>query len=154
MSAGNPYFAAQDRIRALIAGAPYFVTPPLAPGQIITEIPADLQYWTDQNLQALDFGVTIETAKGESDVSSYAALQERAEFVVSIVHNPQNDPAHNVLDALWAIVSAVHGQPVMYPPRSAPTDFDFFRVLGHLKVGTSDTKSVHELRIAAGLRLF
>lgn len=148
----NPFFSLQSRIRDLLAAAEYFAG--LREGQLLTEEVGNLANQVETVLIPLGFGVVITTAAGKPIESSYEALVTLEDLNVSITHNPQNDPAHNLTDALFAAVDAIHGASVQATPPAAARPHDFFAIVGHQKrLDGPQGCGVHELHVQAGLRL-
>lgn len=151
MSETNPFFAAQERQRLLIQAAPYFAG--LRADQILTQQPGDLQFLSEEHLLQLDFGVVITTGSGKPLESSYEALLSMEESALTIIHTPLVDGRHNALEALFAIIRAVHGAPVVLPAPAAPRDFDCFAFVSHQRMESAVDKQIHEVRFRYGLRL-
>jgi hypothetical protein len=154
MPTPNPFFALQERLAALVAAASYFAG--LSPAQILTEKIAGLEFQVENSLLPLGFGVVITTASGKAmeGAGDYEALVTLEDLNVSIVHNPQTDPAHSALDALAAALAAIHGQSVQPTAPPAQRPHDFFRVTGHQRrVDAPANCTVHEIYVTAGLRL-
>ena len=152
MPTTNPFFALQDRLRSLLAGAEYFAG--LSDDQILTEQVGDLGYQVENALIPLGFGVVITTAAGKPLENDYEALLTQEDLNVSIIHNPTADPSHSALAALSAAITALHGASVQATPAMAGRPFDFFRVTGHQRrMDAPANLHVHELHVTAGLRL-
>lgn len=149
----NPYFQLQQRIAALLEADAYFAGL-TATQQILTEQIADLEFQVLQVALPLGFGVVITTAAGKAVESSYGALLSDEDLNISIMHNPSTVPGKNALDAQWAAIQAVHGQPVRATSPHVLTERDYFRVVGHQRrLDGPPGTNVREIHLTAGLRL-
>ena len=152
MPATNPFFYVQGRLKTLIQASPYFVA--VRDDQILTEQAGDLNFLVPEKILKLGFGVVITTAHGNANENQYESLRTIEDLNISITHRPNAAPAYNALDALWAVVMAVHGQSIANPAPNVVTDFDLFKVVAHQRRTDVDPAlHVHELHVQGGLRL-
>lgn len=142
----NPFFTLQSRLADLLRADAYFTALPA--DAILTELVQDIESKITESLLPLGFGVVITTAKGDG-VSSLGVVTSTEAITVAIIHNPTLDPAHNLLDALYAAVRAIAGQPVI-AGREVRRAEDTFRYTGHVRrMDAPDGIDVHHLFITA-----
>ncbi len=141
----NPFTALQDRVAAILA-------PEFADDTILTEALGDLVQRVDRVVMELGFGLVVTTARGsaleegEAPRELAGPLGLREELTVAIVHNPLLQPDRVVLEALWTVVRALHGQPITSP---ATAHTPVLRVTGHeVRDDAPDGVVVHHVHLA------
>ncbi len=146
----NPFFALQDRLVTLLRAHAYFSALPA--DAILTETIGDLDAKVANDLLPLGFGIVITTAKGEA-TGSLSALQTKETLTVSLISNPTTEPTKNVLDALFAAISAIHGKPI-FAATPIRNEDDCWRMIGHeRRTDAPPELHVHHLLVSAALKL-
>lgn len=131
----NPFTDLQARLRTLILAHTYFAAvedPPAPAATVLTEEIADIDYQVNEGLLQVGFGIAIKTARGDSgiDRGRDKQLDSREQIAIWCIHSPTADTTHDALDAMWAVIQAVHGKPLNGAPAD-PRGQETFQVISH-----------------------